>query len=178
MKLSRIALLIVTAASLAATGCASHPYYAVAPAAVCQRPAAESNEPNTKDFVSARKTGSRDLYNGFWPSSRTRPHLPRHSRIRPRNGTVRTVSRRIPPSVPARLRSGLLSPLAHCRVVSSRRMMDAGDPVSLTPFHIAFPVDDLDAARAFYGTTLGCAKAAAPHSGSTSISSATRSSRI
>ena len=26
----------------------------------------------------------------------------------------------------------------------------------LTPFHIAFPVDDLDAARAFYGETLGC----------------------
>ena len=26
----------------------------------------------------------------------------------------------------------------------------------LTPFHIDFPVDDLDAARAFYGTTLGC----------------------
>ncbi|WP_158793911.1 VOC family protein [Granulicella sp. L60] len=28
----------------------------------------------------------------------------------------------------------------------------------LTPFHIAFPVDDLDAARTFYGTTLGCAE--------------------
>lgn len=28
--------------------------------------------------------------------------------------------------------------------------------MSLTPFHIAFPVDDLDAARTFYGTTLGC----------------------
>jgi extradiol dioxygenase family protein len=28
--------------------------------------------------------------------------------------------------------------------------------MSLTPFHIAFPVDDLDAARAFYGSTLGC----------------------
>ncbi len=26
----------------------------------------------------------------------------------------------------------------------------------LTPFHIAFPVDDLDAARHFYGQTLGC----------------------
>lgn len=26
----------------------------------------------------------------------------------------------------------------------------------LTPFHIAFPVNDLDAARAFYGGTLGC----------------------
>src|SRR5215469_8557407 len=26
----------------------------------------------------------------------------------------------------------------------------------LTPFHIAFPVDDLDAARQFYGVTLGC----------------------
>lgn len=26
----------------------------------------------------------------------------------------------------------------------------------LTPFHIAFPVNDLDAARAFYGGLLGC----------------------
>lgn len=26
----------------------------------------------------------------------------------------------------------------------------------LTPFHIAFPVDDLDAARRFYGDVLGC----------------------
>ncbi|WP_263384751.1 VOC family protein [Granulicella arctica] len=26
----------------------------------------------------------------------------------------------------------------------------------LTPFHIAFPVDDLDAARHFYGTVLAC----------------------
>jgi len=28
--------------------------------------------------------------------------------------------------------------------------------VSLTPFHIAFPVDDLAAARHFYGMVLGC----------------------
>jgi hypothetical protein len=27
---------------------------------------------------------------------------------------------------------------------------------SLRPFHIAFPVDDLAAARHFYGTVLGC----------------------
>ena len=27
---------------------------------------------------------------------------------------------------------------------------------ALTPFHIAFPVDDLEAARAFYGGVLGC----------------------
>ncbi len=27
---------------------------------------------------------------------------------------------------------------------------------NLTPFHIAFPVDDLEAARQFYGTVLGC----------------------
>lgn len=26
----------------------------------------------------------------------------------------------------------------------------------LTPFHLAFPVDDLEAARQFYGTVLGC----------------------
>jgi len=29
---------------------------------------------------------------------------------------------------------------------------------TLTPFHIAFPVDDLDAARAFYTGVLGCAE--------------------
>ncbi len=28
----------------------------------------------------------------------------------------------------------------------------------LPPFHLAFPVDDLDAARAFYGGVLGCAE--------------------
>jgi uncharacterized protein len=28
--------------------------------------------------------------------------------------------------------------------------------MTLTPFHLAFPVHDLDAARAFYGGTLGC----------------------
>jgi extradiol dioxygenase family protein len=27
---------------------------------------------------------------------------------------------------------------------------------TLTPFHVAFPVDDLSAARHFYGTVLGC----------------------
>jgi hypothetical protein len=29
---------------------------------------------------------------------------------------------------------------------------------SLRPFHLAFPVHDLEAARAFYGGTLGCAE--------------------
>lgn len=29
-------------------------------------------------------------------------------------------------------------------------------PVALTPFHLAFPVNDLAAARCFYGETLGC----------------------
>ena len=30
--------------------------------------------------------------------------------------------------------------------------------MTLPPFHLAFPVDDLDAARQFYGETLGCAE--------------------
>lgn len=30
--------------------------------------------------------------------------------------------------------------------------------MSLTPFHIAFPVDDLEAARRFYGGLLGCSE--------------------
>jgi extradiol dioxygenase family protein len=30
--------------------------------------------------------------------------------------------------------------------------------VNLRPFHLAFPVDDLDAARAFWGEAMGCAE--------------------
>jgi extradiol dioxygenase family protein len=30
------------------------------------------------------------------------------------------------------------------------------EPLLPNPFHIAFPVDDLDAARTFYGSVLGC----------------------
>jgi extradiol dioxygenase family protein len=30
------------------------------------------------------------------------------------------------------------------------------EPMALPPFHLAFPVHDLDAARAFYGGLLGC----------------------
>ena len=30
--------------------------------------------------------------------------------------------------------------------------------MSLRPFHLAFPVDDLDGARTFYGEVLGCAE--------------------
>ncbi len=40
-------------------------------------------------------------------------------------------------------------------------MMDIGssiDSVTITPFHLAFPVDDLAAARRFYGGVLGCAE--------------------
>ncbi|MGH8298327.1 MAG: VOC family protein [Steroidobacteraceae bacterium] len=32
------------------------------------------------------------------------------------------------------------------------------NPGPLSPFHLAFPVHDLTAARAFYGETLGCAE--------------------
>ncbi len=36
--------------------------------------------------------------------------------------------------------------------------------MSLTPFHLAFPVHSLDAARHFYGTVLGCPEGrSAPH---------------
>ena len=36
----------------------------------------------------------------------------------------------------------------------ARKRIDAA--VSLHPFHLAFPVDDLEAARRFYGGILGC----------------------
>jgi extradiol dioxygenase family protein len=35
-------------------------------------------------------------------------------------------------------------------------VMSASPAAGLRPFHIAFPVDDLAAARHFYGTVLGC----------------------
>ena len=66
MKLSRIALLLVTGASLAATGCASHPYYAAPPP-----PAPYASVPplieraEHEGFRFGSEAGSRDLYNGF-----------------------------------------------------------------------------------------------------------------
>ena len=33
-----------------------------------------------------------------------------------------------------------------------------GTPMTLRPFHLAFPVHDIPAARAFYGGVLGCAE--------------------
>src|SRR5262249_60937121 len=37
-----------------------------------------------------------------------------------------------------------------------RRGNDNGRAMTLPPFHLAIPVDDLAAARAFYGDLLGC----------------------
>jgi hypothetical protein len=62
MKLSRVALLLVAAACLFATGCASHPYYAVAPAQYAP-PLVERAE--HEGFRFGSEAGSRDLYNGF-----------------------------------------------------------------------------------------------------------------
>ncbi len=66
MKLSRIALLLGTAASLVATGCASHPYYAMA----TPPPPYNSVPPliaraEHEGFRAGSEDGSRDLYNGF-----------------------------------------------------------------------------------------------------------------
>jgi extradiol dioxygenase family protein len=42
----------------------------------------------------------------------------------------------------------MLSPKALLRIAMS----------TIQPFHLAFPVDNLEAARTFYGSTLGCAE--------------------
>ena len=39
---------------------------------------------------------------------------------------------------------------------AARKPGYGADMTSLPPFHLAFPVHDLEAARAFYGGTLGC----------------------
>src|SRR5215468_7041703 len=39
-----------------------------------------------------------------------------------------------------------------------RRGNDNGRAMTVPPFHLAIPVDDLAAARAFYGGLLGCAE--------------------
>src|SRR5574338_1468591 len=40
--------------------------------------------------------------------------------------------------------------------LDSERVRDQLPAMGLPPFHLAFPVDDLDAARRFYGELLGC----------------------
>ena len=50
--------------------------------------------------------------------------------------------------------------------------------MTLRPFHLAFPVHDLDVARTFWGQAMGAPKAAARTNGSTSTSSVIRSSPI
>lgn len=42
------------------------------------------------------------------------------------------------------------------RIGNHRSRRQISSMSELTPFHIAFPVDDLDAARRFYGQMLGC----------------------
>ena len=46
---------------------------------------------------------------------------------------------------------------AICRC-PSRSAERIENPMSLRPFHLAFPVHDLAAARGFYGTLIGCAE--------------------
>ena len=47
--------------------------------------------------------------------------------------------------------------------------------MAMPPFHLAFPVLDLDSTRRFYGDLLGCTEGRSAAAGSISISSATRS---
>jgi extradiol dioxygenase family protein len=42
------------------------------------------------------------------------------------------------------------------KVWTEPRFMTTGLGMTLPPFHLAFPVDDLSAARGFYGELLGC----------------------
>jgi extradiol dioxygenase family protein len=75
----------------------------------------------------------------------------RESRYARRHKRRRHIARRIGrPDLPAELFSATpLSRLA--REAAKTRMMS-----TLSPFHLAFPVRDLAAARAFYGGLLGC----------------------
>jgi hypothetical protein len=65
MKLSPVALSLLTAACLATAGCASHPYYAVAPA-----PPPYNGVPpviahaDREGFRAGSEDGARDAYNG------------------------------------------------------------------------------------------------------------------
>jgi extradiol dioxygenase family protein len=51
------------------------------------------------------------------------------------------------------LRQGLV---VHTGAVEAERL--SGVAMSLRPFHLAFPVHDLEAARAFWGGVMGCAE--------------------
>jgi hypothetical protein len=67
MKLSPVALSLLTAACLVTAGCASHPYYAVAPG---PPPPYNSIPPliaraDHEGFRTGSQNGARDAYNGF-----------------------------------------------------------------------------------------------------------------
>ena len=64
------------------------------------------------------------------------------------------------------------------RFVAASRGMPSVVRHDPAPFHLAFPVHDLEAARAFYGGLLGCPEGRSAANGSISISTATRSSPI
>jgi hypothetical protein len=65
MKLSRVALLLGTAACLVSTGCASHSYYAVAPPPPPYAFSPLISHADHEGFRAGSEDGSRDLYNGF-----------------------------------------------------------------------------------------------------------------
>ena len=67
---------------------------------------------------------------------------------------LRTVTRSVPPICAATTATSLVERAAREFMMTSKETAR----VSLTPFHIAFPVNDLNAARAFYGGVLGCAE--------------------
>jgi hypothetical protein len=64
MKLSRIALPLVSVSCLFAAGCAQHPYYVAAPATYASAPPLIERA-DRDGFRSGSEDGARDAYNGF-----------------------------------------------------------------------------------------------------------------
>jgi extradiol dioxygenase family protein len=48
------------------------------------------------------------------------------------------------------------TPAAMCYAFSTRSILTQGEDMTTYPFHLAFPVNDLNAARTFYGSLLQC----------------------
>ncbi|MGD0445712.1 MAG: hypothetical protein ABSA39_17395 [Edaphobacter sp.] len=65
MKLSSVALSLLTAACLFTAGCASHPYYAVAPAPPPYSVPPLIARADNEGFRVGSQAGSRDAYNGY-----------------------------------------------------------------------------------------------------------------
>src|SRR4051812_29532865 len=93
---------------------------------------------------------------GFWSGTAARTARRTPAAAAATSRPARTRRPRLRRQGTRRGRRTLREALAAKERLDNRRRAAQAKPMTLPPFHLAFPVDDLAAARHFYGELLGC----------------------